>query len=120
MGGIQFKNYIPRFSTAKVVVEDSKHPALKSVPAAFIIEKEEWYTYDKSPRPNVHVLATVDESSYSPDTKTKMNGDHPVIWCNEHVKARNIYIFMGHHPELFQNPAFTKIFSNSILWAANQ
>src|SRR5215469_2195098 len=117
MGGIQFTNYIPSFSTAKVVVEDSKHPALKGVSTSFIIENEEWYTYDKSPRPNVHVLATVDESSYSPNTKTKMNGDHPVIWCNERFKARNIYIFMGHHPELFQNPAFTKIFSNSILWA---
>ena len=120
MGGIRFTNYIPKFATAKVMVEDGKHPALKGVPASFVIENEEWYTYDKSPRPNVHVLATVDESTYSPDTQTKMNGDHPVIWCNGHVKARNIYIFMGHHPELFQNPAFTKIFSNSILWAANR
>lgn len=120
MGGIRFTNYIPKFATAKVLVEEAKHPALKGVPPSFVIENEEWYTYDKSPRPNVHVLATVDESTYSPETKTKMNGDHPVIWCNEHVKARNIYIFMGHHPELFENPAFTKIFSNSILWAANQ
>jgi len=120
MGGIRFTSYIPKFATATVMVEDAKHPALKGVPSSFVIENEEWYTWDKSPRPNVHVLATVDESTYSPDTKTKMNGDHPVIWCNEHVKARNIYIFMGHHPELFQNPAFTKIFSNSILWAANQ
>jgi uncharacterized protein len=120
MGGIRFTNYIPKFATAKVVAEDSKHPTLKGVPASFVIENEEWYTYDKSPRPNVHVLATVDESTYSPDTTTKMNGDHPVIWCNEHVKARNIYIFMGHHPDLFQNPAFTKLFSNSILWAASR
>jgi type 1 glutamine amidotransferase len=120
MGGIRFTNYIPTFATAKVAVEDNKHPVLKDVPPSFVIENEEWYTWDKSPRPNVHVLAIVDESTYSPDTKTKMNGDHPVIWCNEHVKARNIYIFMGHHPELFENPAFTKIFSNSIAWAANQ
>ena len=66
MGGIRFTNYIPKFATAKVVVEDSEHPALKGVPASFVIENEEWYTYDKSPRPNVHVLATVDESTYSP------------------------------------------------------
>ncbi len=120
MGGIRFTNYIPEFATAKVVVDDSKHPALKGAPASFVIENEEWYTWDKSPRPSVHVLASVDESTYAPDTKTKMGGDHPVIWSNEHVKARNIYIFMGHHPKLFQNPAFTKIFSNSILWAANR
>jgi type 1 glutamine amidotransferase len=46
-------------------------------------------------------------------------GDHPVIWTNEKCKARNIYIFMGHHPELFENPAFTEIFKNSIFWAAH-
>jgi type 1 glutamine amidotransferase len=27
---------------------------------------------------------------------------------------------MGHHPELFQNTAFTTIFRNSIFWAAGQ
>jgi len=119
MGGIRFKDYIPDFATAHVIVEDRKHPVMHGVPENFIIEKEEWYVWDKSPRPNVHVLARVDESTYTPDTPKKM-GNHPVIWCNEHVKARNVYIFMGHHPELFQNSNFTTIFRNSIFWAANQ
>jgi hypothetical protein len=65
----------------------------------------------------VHVLASVDEKTYTPTTDLKM-GDHPVIWTNDHVKARNIYIFMGHHGELFQNAAFAQIVKNSILWAA--
>lgn len=120
MGGIRFNDYIAKFATATVIVEDAAHPALKNVPKSFVVEQEEWYKWDKSPRPNVHVLARVDESTYSPDTPIKMGGDHPVIWTNEHFKARNLYIFMGHHPELFQNPAFTKIFTNSIFWAAGQ
>lgn len=120
MGGIRFTDYIPGFATATVIVEDGAHPVMKGVVGpSFVVEKEEWYTYDKSPRPNVHVLAHVDESTYSPDTAKKM-GDHPVIWTNEKMKARNVYIFMGHHPELFQNRAFTTIFHNSILWAAHQ
>ncbi len=119
MGGIRFTDYIAKFATANVVVEDPSHPAMKDVPGSFVVDREEWYTYDKSPRPNVRVLARVDESTYSPDTKIKM-GDHPVIWTNEHYKARNLYIFMGHHPELFQNPAFTRIFTNAIFWAAHQ
>jgi uncharacterized protein len=119
MGGIRFTDYIPKFATAKVFVEDASHPALKGIASPFIVDSEEWYTYDKSPRSNVHVLARVDESTYTPDTSTKM-GDHPVIWTNPHYKARNIYIFMGHHPELFQNSSFTTIFSNSIFWAAGQ
>jgi type 1 glutamine amidotransferase len=120
MGGIRFTDYIPKFATATVVVEDRSHPVMTNIPSSFVVEQEEWYTYDKSPRANVHVLAHVDEATYSPDTPTKMGGDHPVIWTNEHMKARNVYIFMGHHPELFQNSAFTTIFHNSILWAAHQ
>jgi type 1 glutamine amidotransferase len=49
-----------------------------------------------------------------------MGGDHPVVWTNEHMKARNIYIFMGHQPDHFKNPAYTTLFKNSIFWAANQ
>jgi type 1 glutamine amidotransferase len=119
MGDIRFTKYIPTFATGTVNVEDPSHPAMKNLPHSFVISDEEWYTWSKSPRFNVHVLASVDESSYTPDTTVKM-GDHPVVWSNEHVKARNIYIFMGHHPELFQNAAFTTLFHNSILWAAGK
>jgi type 1 glutamine amidotransferase len=119
IGDIRWKNYIPTFSSAEVVVEARSHPAMEGVGKSFGIENEEWYTYDKSPRPNVHVLAGVDENTYTPSSPIKM-GDHPVVWTNEHYKARNIYIFMGHHPELFQNQAYTKLVHNSILWAAQQ
>jgi uncharacterized protein len=119
MGGIRFKNYIATFVDGTVTVEDKNHPAMKDVKSPFVIEKEEWYTYDKSPRPNVHVLASVDEKIYTPATDIKM-GDHPVIWTNEHIKARNIYIYMGHHGELFENQAFTQIFTNSVFWAAGK
>jgi len=119
MGGVRFTKYIPTFATGVVNVESPNHPAMKNLPKSFTIENEEWYTWDHSPRPNVHVLASVDEATYTPNTDIKM-GDHPVVWSNEHVKARNIYIFMGHHPELFQNSAFTTLFHNSILWAAGK
>ena len=119
MGGIRFKNYIATFADGSVTVEDPAHPAMKGVTSPFPVKHEEWYTWDKSPRPNVRVLASVSESSYKPDTTIKM-GDHPVIWTNEHYKARNIYIFMGHHPDLFGNPAFSAIFGNAIFWAAHQ
>ena len=119
LGGIRYQNYIATFVTAKVKVEDGAHPVMRGLPATFTIDREEWYTWDKSPRPNVHVLASVDESTYTPDSPLKM-GDHPVVWTNEHVKARNVYIFMGHRGEHFQNKAFTTLFHNSILWAAHQ
>jgi type 1 glutamine amidotransferase len=119
MGSIRFTKYIPTFASGKVTVEAPSHPAMKNLPSSFEIANEEWYTYDRSPRPNVRVLASVDENTYTPATAIKM-GDHPVVWTNEHYKARNIYIFMGHHPELFQDSSFTTLFHNSILWAAHQ
>ena len=120
MGGIQFKDYIATFASASVHVEDPQHPAMKGLGSSFPIENEEWYTWDKDPRPNVHVLATVDENSYTPATTIKMGGDHPVIWSNPDFKARNVYIFMGHYGGLFDNPNYVQLFRNAVFWAAGQ
>jgi len=117
MGGIRYKNYIAGFVSATVHVEDKLHPVMKGVPDSFTIYKDEFYVYDKSPRPNVRVLANVDEQTYRPASDIIM-GDHPVIWSNPQVPARNLYIFMGHSPELFSNAAYTKLFRNAIFWAA--
>ena len=119
MGSIRFKNYIADFASGTVHVEVPNHPVMKELPAKFTINKEEWYTYDKSPRANVTVLASVDESSYQPDRSIKM-GDHPVIWTNPAYKARNVYIFMGHSPDLFSNKQYCKLLANAISWAAQK
>jgi uncharacterized protein len=119
MGGIRYENYISTFVKGEVKIETQSHPCMKAVPSRFTIEKEEWYTYNKSPRQNVRVLASVDESTYSPVTTIKM-GDHPVVWTNEKVPARNIYIFMGHSPELFRNNSYTTLVRNAIFWAAGK
>lgn len=119
MGGIRYVNYIPGFAEATVHVERRDHPVMKGVPDSFIIKKDEWYIYNKSPRANVQVIANVDESSYSPASAIIM-GDHPVIWSNTSYAARNIYIFMGHSPDLFDNKVYTTIFRNAIFWAATK
>jgi type 1 glutamine amidotransferase len=120
MGDIRFKDYIATFAKATVDIEDKQHPVMKGLPSSFVVEKEEWYTYDKSPRPNVHVLATVDEDTYEPNSAIKMGGDHPVVWTNLNYKARNVYIFMGHSPILFQSDDYKKLFTNAIFWAAGK
>jgi YVTN family beta-propeller protein len=120
LGGIRFTHYLPDFAKATVKIEDPSSPLAKGLPPSFVIDKEEWYTWNKSPRPNVHVLATVDESSYVPNTLIKMGGDHPIVWSNPHYKARNVYIFMGHHAGLFDSPEFVQLFRNAIFWGAGQ
>jgi len=119
MGKIKYQNYIPTFVSGTVRVEDKAHPCMKGLPETFAIAKEEWYTYDQSPRANVRVLASVDESTYSPPSAVRM-GDHPGIWTNEHVPARNLYIFMGHGPWLLENEAYTTLLRNAILWASGK
>lgn len=119
MGGIRFENYVAATASGTVNIEDKKHPIMKGVSASFVLADDEWYTFDKNPRPNVHVLANVDESTYQPTSKVKM-GDHPVIWINEKMKVRNVYFLMGHHANLFKSDDFKTMFANAILWVAGQ
>jgi hypothetical protein len=115
MGGIRWKNYIAGFASAELKVEQRDHPVTRGLPSQFTIAKEEWYTYDKSPRPNVTVLISANESSYKPASNIRM-GDHPVVWTNPHMKAKNLYIFMGHHGQLFDDPDYRMLFRNSLGW----
>lgn len=115
MGGVRFKNYIAPLANGTLIVEDKQHPVMKDVPASFVVPDDEWYTYDNSPRPNVHVLANVDESSYTPASDIKM-GDHPVVWVNESKKARNVYFQIGHSSKLYETEGFTTMFRNAINW----
>jgi uncharacterized protein len=119
LGGIRWKDYIADRVAGTVHIEKKNHPIFKGLPSQFTLPGEEWYTFDKSPRKNAEVWATVDEESYNPTSKIKM-GDHPVIWSNPGKKAKNVYFLFGHHQGLFEIEAFKKLFANTIQWAANQ
>jgi uncharacterized protein len=120
IGRINYLDYIATFASANVYVEEPTHPIFAGVASPFLVTTEEWYKWDRSPRPHVHVLAHVDEKSYRPPSKIKMGGDHPVIWTNDAYKGRNLYIFIGHHPNLFQNTSYKTLLENAIFWAAGQ
>lgn len=119
MGGITFRNYIAPLADGTVRVEKAAHPVMDGVPAEFVLPDDEWYVYDRNPRPNVEVLANVDEASYHPASDVKM-GDHPVVWTNPAKKARNVYIQPGHSPRLFESEAFVRMFGNALDWAIGE
>ncbi len=121
MGGIRFANYIEPLADGTVHIEDTEHALFKGVDPIFTIQGDEWYTYDKNPRDAeyIQVLATVDEDSYSPASNVRMN-DHPVIWTNTSVKARNIYFQFGHSPELLDNDNFKTLLLNAIDWVTEK
>lgn len=117
LGDIRFKFYIEPLAEGRVIVEDKLHPIMQGVDNAFLAT-DEWYIFDRSPRPNVRVLASVDENSYRPASDVKM-GDHPAVWVNESKKAKNVYFLMGHNDTLFKNKNFTTMFRNAIRWASD-
>jgi type 1 glutamine amidotransferase len=104
----------PEIQAATVVVEDRAHEATAHLPAAWQ-RTDEWYNYQTSPRENVHVLASLDESSYSGGT---MNGDHPIAWCQEYAGGRSFYTGGGHTTESYTEPEFRAHLLGGIRWAA--
>lgn len=116
MGGIRFRGYIAQTCDGTINIEDTGHPVVKDLPEAFVLPEDEWYTYDRNPRGKVHVLATVNEESYSVDTNIKM-GDHPVAWTNRDKPCRNVYFQFGHSQRLFDSSSFVRLFDNTLRWA---
>lgn len=119
LGDIRFKNYVAETCAGDVIVEKTTHPVMQGVSPRFKVMADEWYTYDRSPRPDVHVLASVDENTYDINTPVRM-GDHPVVWVNEKIKSKNVYFQMGHNPELLSNKDFVTMFGNAVIWASGK
>jgi|GEM_PF-3399860 len=113
LGGCRFTGH-PEIQRATLNVEDVTHPASKNLPSPKWQLTDEFYEFDRSPRPNVRVLASLDEKTYKP---ARPIGDHPYIWCNEKY-PKTIYIGLGHPPTLWtENPDFRKLVRDAILWA---
>ncbi len=113
IGDVTYSSH-PALQSGTIVVEDHGHPVMKNLPDKFTFY-DEWYEFDRSPRQNVHVLATADESSYKTD---KPMGDHPIIWTNPDYD-RVIYIGIGHDSTACTDPNFKILIRDAILWAAS-
>lgn len=65
----------------------------------------------------VHVLATVDEKSYS-NTDGAMGADHPIAWCHAFRGGRSWYTGMGHTEASFTEPHYIEHVTGGLLVAA--
>ncbi|MEN3310014.1 MAG: uncharacterized protein V7603_6216 [Micromonosporaceae bacterium] len=92
----------PPIQRATVRVEDRTHPATAHLGAAWT-RVDEWYNFRTDPRSAVHVLATVDESSYTGGT---MGADHPIAWYAPYQGGRSFYTALGHTTASYAEPAF--------------
>ena len=92
----------PAIQHATVHIEDLGHASTEGLPAVWE-RTDEWYNFRSNPRDHVHVLARVDETSYSGG---KMGADHPIAWCQEIDGGRSWYTAMGHTKESYAEPLY--------------
>jgi type 1 glutamine amidotransferase len=104
----------PAIQTAALTVEDRTHPATVHLSPTWS-RTDEWYNYRTNPRASVHVLITLDESSYSGGT---MGADHPLAWWRAYQGGRCFYTGLGHTIESYAEPAFRAHLLGGIQYAA--
>lgn len=113
LAGAYFQSH-PAIQPATVDVEDRAHPATSALASTWE-RTDEWYNYRSNPRARAHVLASLDETSYTGGT---MNGDHPIAWCQEYQGGRAFYTGGGHTKESYAEPAFRAHLLGGIRYAA--
>ena len=78
---------------------------------------DEWYNFRTNPRPDVTVLATVDETTYSGGT---MGADHPITWLHERLGGRAFYTAMGHAADAYSEAPFRQLLVAALRWVAGR
>ncbi|WP_157520387.1 ThuA domain-containing protein [Herbidospora daliensis] len=110
--GAYFKGH-PATQPATVVTEDHDHPATAHLADEWT-RTDEWYNYRTNPRGSVHVLQTLDESSYQGGD---MGADHPITWCKTQGEGRSFYTGLGHTDESYAEPAFRQLLLGGLEYA---
>ena len=111
MVGGYFRNHPNGTPTATVVVEDATQPSTSHLPARWT-RVDEWYNYQGIVNPVVngggtdvstrsltpiHVLLTMDESTYAEaDGTDGVDDDHPIAWCKRYDGGRMFYTGLAH------------------------
>ena len=109
--GAYFKNH-PKQQDAVLNIVDANHISTKHLPAQWK-RFDEWYNF-KSIQPDLHVLITIDEKSYTGGN----NGDvHPMAWYHDFDGGRSFYTEFGHTDESYQDPMFLKHLLGGIQYA---
>ena len=112
-GGARFRNH-PAQQQATMRVESPTHPSTVMLPKEWS-RFDEWYNFTSNPRDSVHVLVTLDESTY---TGGRMGADHPIAWCHNFEGGRSWYEGAGHVDSSYTDPLFVDHLLGGIEWTA--
>ncbi|WP_240423564.1 ThuA domain-containing protein [Microbacterium halotolerans] len=106
----------PQNQDATVKVEDHVHESTAHLPERWE-RHDEWYNFRTDPRDDVHVLASLDETSYEAGAGA-MGAEHPTAWCQSYDGGRSWYTGGGHTDESFAEPEFLQHLLGGIRTAA--
>jgi uncharacterized protein len=113
----------PQLQQATLHIEDATNPATRELGDTWV-RTDEWYSFAHDPRgKGMHVLATVDENTYSPVMsllfiqKDLRMGDHPIIWLHCIGTGRAFYSALGHAASTYSEPKHLKLLEGAMAWA---
>ena len=113
----------PQLQQATLHIEDATNPATRELGDTWV-RTDEWYAFADDPRgKGMHVLATVDENTYSPVMsllfihKDLRMGDHPIIWLHCIGTGRAFYSALGHAASTYSEPKHLKLLEGAMAWA---
>ena len=110
----------PQIQPATVRVEDAASPIMAGLQVNWA-HTDEWYSFDRDPRgPDTHVLATVDEKTYTPGDKLAMGADHPIIWTRCVAKGGAFFTAIGHQPANWSDAVFLSHIDGAMAWAVDR
>ena len=106
--------YHPPIQPAVLRPEGRAHPSTEDLPRRWQ-RSDEWYAFDRNPRPDVHVLLSVSERTYEGGT---MGSDHPLAWCHRIDRGRSWYTALGHEESAYAEETFRRHLLGGLVWAA--
>lgn len=102
----------PKIQEAVLNVVDSTNIATKHLPRTWK-RTDEWYNF-KSIASDLHVLITIDESSYTGGTN---GANHPMAWYHNYDGGRAFYTELGHTDESYSDPLYLQHLWGGIQYA---
>ena len=91
-----------RVVQATLDVVDRSQPSTVMLPAHWV-RTDEWYNFATNPSGHVHVLMTIDETTYKGGV---MGPNHPIAWYHDYDGGRAWYTALGHTSESYGEPLF--------------
>ena len=105
----------PKQQQATLHVVDPTDISTRHLPATWS-RLDEWYNF-KDIQPDLHVLLTIDESSY----EGGVNGpNHPMAWRHSYDGGRAFYTELGHTDASYSDPLYLKHLLGGIEYAMGE